>query len=165
MFKRLVLAALASVCASASSHATVVTGDLAVYNGPTLVGYISDAFDGQNSFTKTASVSNALSVSINSTMALFSIDAVNPPELLTSLSWSGRRQWWLLLFIHQPRLRLSSRHWSGCGWTTLFLGGHEHPVTRLRWTGRSNNLVTHGQYHHGAMGEYRRYGCSSHAFL
>ena len=33
--KRLVLAALASVCASASSHATVVTGDLAVYNGPT----------------------------------------------------------------------------------------------------------------------------------
>jgi PEP-CTERM motif len=80
VFKKLGFAALAGICASAAANAAVVSGDLAVYNGNTLVGYVSDAYDGQNTFTITSNVSNALDVQIDSTLSLFAINAVNAPD-------------------------------------------------------------------------------------
>jgi hypothetical protein len=65
---------------AASAQAGTVSGDIAVYNGSnTLLGYVSDVYDSQDSFTFGA-LSNALVVNIGTPVsAPFSMLESNPP--------------------------------------------------------------------------------------
>ena len=64
------------------ARAGSVTGDIAVYkvSNDALLGYVSDVYDAQNSFTYTTNMSNALEVSINTPVsAPFALLESNPP--------------------------------------------------------------------------------------
>jgi hypothetical protein len=74
------LAAGLLVIGIAQARADAVTGDIAVFNGSTLMGYVSDVYDGQNSFTFTTNLANALNVTIATPVsAPFAILENNPP--------------------------------------------------------------------------------------
>jgi hypothetical protein len=76
------LAAILMALGGAPAQAGFVTGDIAVYNaaGTTLIGYVSATYDGQNSFTYTTNIADALQVEINTPVsAPFSMLEVNPP--------------------------------------------------------------------------------------
>jgi hypothetical protein len=78
---KLVLA-LAAFCLAATNHAKadILSGNIAVYSGSNLLGYVSATYDGQNSYTYQVGTTGALTVQINtSTSAPFSILALNPP--------------------------------------------------------------------------------------
>jgi hypothetical protein len=60
-------------------RADVLTGDIAVYNGSTLMGYVSDTYDSYQLFTFTTNVANALSVTIDTGSTPFAILENNPP--------------------------------------------------------------------------------------
>jgi len=72
----LLLTLIAIVPAKASS----VDGNIAVYAGSTLIGYVSDTYDASNLFTITPSAAGALNVQIDTAATSpFSILALNPP--------------------------------------------------------------------------------------
>ena len=74
------LAAVLLIAGVAPSRADLVTGNIAVYTGATLDGYVSDTYDGQNSFTFTSNVASALNVQINTAASSpFALLALNPP--------------------------------------------------------------------------------------
>ena len=81
MVRGFFLSACVIFCASASSsYATLVTGTIQVYKGVTLLGYVSDSFDSQNSYTYTANAANALQVEIDPSTSEFEIQATNTPD-------------------------------------------------------------------------------------
>ena len=78
--KTLLAALFLLVVSISPAKASTVTGDLAVYKNGTLIGYVSDVYDGQNSFTYTANIASALEVQVNtSSSAPFSVLSVNHP--------------------------------------------------------------------------------------
>lgn len=79
-----IVAALAgfAVIGMAPARGQVSTGDIAVYNaaGTSLLGYVSDILDSQNSLTYTANIADALEVEIDITgTSPISILELNPP--------------------------------------------------------------------------------------
>jgi hypothetical protein len=81
--KLTIVAAFAGLVTTlASARGALVTTPIAVYNSTTsaLVGYVSDTYDGQNSFTYTTSLAGALQVQIDtSASSPISILEMNPP--------------------------------------------------------------------------------------
>ena len=76
------LAAALAAIGITPARASLVTGNIAVYNaaGTTLIGYVSDIYDGQDTFTYTTNIANALSVEIDPAATTpFAVLEANPP--------------------------------------------------------------------------------------
>ena len=74
----LVAGCLAATLAS-SAMAAPVTGQIAVYDGNSLLGYVSRFYDAQNSYTYTSLLADALEVSLDPLVSLFAISTLNEP--------------------------------------------------------------------------------------
>lgn len=78
----MLLAASLLVIGITPARATILSGDIAVYNaaGTTLLGYVSKNYDSQNSFTYSSNVATALTFEIDSSAsAPFAILEQTPP--------------------------------------------------------------------------------------
>lgn len=65
---------------ASGAHAVLISGNIAVYEGTTLLGYVSKSFDSQNSYTYKPGLANALSVQIDTSTSVFDIIALNGPD-------------------------------------------------------------------------------------
>jgi len=76
-----------------SARAELLEGNITIYQGTTFLGYISDTYDIQDTFTYTANIANALNVQIDaSTGTPFAILELNPPganQYLGAVGGSG----------------------------------------------------------------------------
>lgn len=75
----LLLAGCLTATLAASAMAAPVTGEIAVYDGSALLGYVSRFYDAQNTYTYTTSLADALEVSLDPSASLFAIQILNQP--------------------------------------------------------------------------------------
>jgi hypothetical protein len=76
-------AVLACVCfvgiAAAPAQAGLLDGPVAAYEGSTFLGYVSDIYNNQNTFTYTTKIADALNIEINSNASTLAGRLLNPP--------------------------------------------------------------------------------------
>lgn len=92
-FVRFVGVVLATAASIASAQAAVVYGNIEVYRGADLIGYVSKNFDGQRSYTYRNDLSSALQVQFDTSTSVFDIVTLNGPDpahtLFGSVGGSG----------------------------------------------------------------------------
>ena len=64
---------------AAPAQAELLDGPVAVYEGNTFLGYVSDTYNNQNTFTYTTNIADALNIEINSSASTFAGLMLNPP--------------------------------------------------------------------------------------
>jgi hypothetical protein len=131
------------------ARAGLVSGDIAVYNGSSLLGYVSDAYDGQNTFTYTTNMAQALTVEFDSSAsAPFSITTLNPPGSNTYFGAVGGSGGYHFAsgnsgyaYLSDTSLVAAGSHPSGSATNDIQSLGYNAPSESTIWS-RSGNVLT-----------------------